>query len=118
MAYKRNKQQIKQTHLFPMNLVPFSSPHLELIEWEDISVCDVTWSDKSDIESWYDDAADAIVEQVGFLLYEDDKNVLLGSSIIESMELFGEVTKIPKAVIKNRVILTAGVASQQKAQEP
>jgi len=77
----------------------------ELIVWEDISVCPETWASGSDIERWHDDVSDALVEQVGYVLYEDDHLMIISESFIEAMELYGTVTKIPKSVIRKRVKL-------------
>jgi hypothetical protein len=88
-----------------MQINGFSSLSPELIVWEDISVCDNTWADDSDLDKWFDDASDALVEQVGYVLYEDDRVVIMAESFIEAMELYGNVTKIPKSVIRKRTKL-------------
>lgn len=88
-----------------MQIKNFSDLTPELIEWEDIAAPDETWPSAKDVEDWYADSADGFVEQVGFVIYEDDHNIIFADSYIESMELFGNVTKIPKSVIRKRIPL-------------
>lgn len=88
-----------------MQINPFSSLTPELVVWEDISECDETWADESDIQHWLNDSSDAYVEQLGFVIAEDDKNLIFANSYIESMELFGNVHKIPKSIIISRTKL-------------
>lgn len=78
----------------------------ELIIWEDISECDETWASDSDLQNWLSDSSDAHVEQIGFVIAEDEKNLILANSFIESMGLYGNVHKIPKSVIISRIKLS------------
>lgn len=88
-----------------MQIQSFSKLAPELIEWEDISQADETWIGADGIASWFSDRGDCFVDQIGFVLYEDDHCLLIADSYIESMELYGNVTKIPKSVIRKRVKL-------------
>jgi hypothetical protein len=80
----------------------FSNLKAEHIVWEDISEMTDSWAGQVDVEVWYKDQGEALVEQIGFVIFEDKHNVLVASSYIESMELYGGVHKIPKAVIRSR----------------
>lgn len=88
-----------------MTLKGFSDLLPELFIWEDISVCDETWANDDDITRWFEDSGNALVEQVGFVVYEDNDNVVICESFIEAMELYGNVTKVPKSVIRKRIKL-------------
>jgi hypothetical protein len=74
----------------------------EIIVWEDISQCPETWASESDLETWLADGADAYVEQLGFVIFENDHLVVITESFIESMGLFGNCVKIPKNCIISR----------------
>ncbi len=83
----------------------------ELIVWEDISACDQTWASEADLHTWLSDSSDAHVEQVGFVVAEDERNLIICDSYIESMGLFGNTNKIPKSVIISRTSLVSPVTS-------
>jgi hypothetical protein len=80
----------------------FSKLKLEVIIWEDISQAPETWSSAGDIELWYKDEAECLVDQVGYVIFEDNNNLLIADSYIESQQAYGNVHKIPKAVIRSR----------------
>lgn len=88
-----------------MKLKNFSDLAPELIVWEDIIEHSDTWASEDSIQEFLLDKADAHVEQVGFVLAEDDKWLLLVSSYAEADETYSNVIKIPKAVIINRKTL-------------
>lgn len=90
-----------------MEVKGFSELHPEVIVWEDITQNPETWPSGADIRDWLADAADAFVEQVGYVLYEDDKILVIADSYIESLEVYGNVHKIPKSVIRERRALQA-----------
>lgn len=74
----------------------------EIIVWEDISQCPETWASEADLAIWLEDAAQAHVEQLGFVIFEDEKLIVITDSVIESMGLFGNCAKIPKNCIISR----------------
>lgn len=82
----------------------FSNPKIENITWEDISQLPENWATATEIGDWW--AREALVNHVGFVIFEDDHNLLIADSYIESLELFGNVHKIPKSVIRSRVRLS------------
>ena len=88
---------------------------LWLISWEDITSSTETWSSAEDIKQWYLDAAEGLVDQVGYIIFEDKNNILLSDSYIDSLELYGNVHKIPKSVIRSRVKLTREVQVRWKS---
>lgn len=73
--------------------------------WEDIAQQDETWSKIDSIQDWLRDKADSTVETTGYVIAEDDRNIIIAQEFIESDELFGNVSKIPKAIILKRVKL-------------
>lgn len=77
----------------------------ELIVWEDICQHTASWPDASDLTEWYSDVADAHVEQVGFVIAEDKKNIIIADSVVECDSTYSNVMKIPKSVILKRVPL-------------
>ena len=79
---------------------------LWLITWEDITSLNETWASAQEIREWYADKADGLVDQVGYIIFEDSYNIILADSYIDSVELYGNVNKIPKSVIRSRVKLT------------
>ena len=89
-----------------MKFKNISDIYPELITWEDISQCPETWSGEAEVQKWLKDVADAHVEQVGFVIAEDARVVIMTDGLIESMELYGNVTKIPKSNILKRVRLS------------
>lgn len=78
----------------------------EIIVWEDISQCPETWAEQSELEDWLSDVADAHVEQIGYIVFETEKLIVVADSFIESMGLFGNCTKIPKSCIISRTKIT------------
>jgi hypothetical protein len=89
-----------------MKLKNFSDLTPELIVWEDIIEHSDTWASEDSIQEFLLDKADAHVEQVGFVLAEDDRWLLLASSYAEADETYSNVIKIPKTVIISRIQLT------------
>lgn len=85
---------------------PFSNLEIEKITWEDISQSPESWASASEVEDWYEDAGEALVDHAGFVIFEDNHNLLIADSYIESLELFGNVHKIPKSVIRSRTRLS------------
>lgn len=85
-----------------MKLKNFSDLTPELIVWEDIIEHSDTWASEGSIQEFLLDKADAHVEQVGFVLAEDDRWLLLVSSYAEADETYSNVIKIPKSVILSR----------------
>ncbi len=83
----------------------FSDLSPELIVWEDIACCVETWPSIEEVQTWLSDKADVFVEQVGFVIAEDEKNIVFADSFMESNEVFGNVHKIPKSVLRKRVKL-------------
>jgi len=83
----------------------FSDLYPELVVWEDICECGETWASAEDVQAFYSDIADAHIEQVGFVIAEDERNILLAESFCESDQTFGRVNKIPKSVLRKRVKL-------------
>lgn len=89
-----------------MILKNFSDLTPELIVWEDINQCNETWASATDIQTWLGDVADCHVEHIGYIIAEDEKYIIITDSCIESSEIYGNVTKIPKGVILSRKKLT------------
>lgn len=85
-----------------MKLRNFSDLTPEHIVWEDIIEHSDTWASENSIQEFLLDKADAHVEQVGFVLAEDEKWLLMVSSYAEADETYSNVIKIPKAVIISR----------------
>lgn len=85
-----------------MKLKNFSDLSPEYIVWEDIIEHSDTWSTAESIQEFLEDKADAHVEQVGFVIAENDKWLLMASSYSEADETYSNVIKIPKAVIISR----------------
>lgn len=75
---------------------------LEEITWEDISQMEESWASEGEIEHWYLDRAEALVTHAGYVIFEDSRNIIFVSSYIESLEIYGNVHKIPKSVIRSR----------------
>lgn len=86
----------------------FSELVPEEVVWEDISQMDESWASEGQVSHWYGDAAEALVTMLGYVIFEDSNNILLAGSYIESLELYGNVHKIPKAVIRSRHRLPTG----------
>jgi hypothetical protein len=83
----------------------FSELIPECIVWEDIAQFDETWGQAPGIQAWLKDKAQSHVETVGYVIAEDDDNIVIAGEFIESDEMYGNVSKIPKSVIRRRVKL-------------
>ncbi len=78
------------------------------IEWADAISSGSVWIEKSALEGWIDNT-EWIVKQVGWLLKETDKFILIASQLKPSdwftEEQYGHIQKIPKTWIRKRKVL-------------
>lgn len=82
-----------------------SDLELELIVWADVIEHEETWASLDEIQEWLKDDAHFIVEQPGYVIAEDAECIVLASCFVESAEVFSNVHKIPKGLIKRRAKL-------------
>lgn len=80
---------------------------LEYIEWEDVTSSGSAWYEKDEMEEWGDSANQAfVVRQVGFVLKETDRYILLCSHYHPHTEIvheqFGHLQKILKSLVIKR----------------
>jgi len=78
------------------------------IEWADAISSGCVWINKDELEDWLD-TSEWIVKQVGFVLKETDKYILLASHYkLEDkwgVEQYGHLQKIPKGWIRKIKVL-------------
>lgn len=73
---------------------------LVFCEWEDIVSSDTNWRDLDDAIHWVD-SENGIVNQVGFMLENNDDYLILMDSFFSEGDTVGAITRIPKAVVKS-----------------
>lgn len=81
--------------------------NLEYIEWEDVTASGSQWFERAEADKWKEDANQAfVVKQVGFILSETDRYILLCSHYHPETEIvpeqYGHLQKILKSLIIKR----------------
>lgn len=73
---------------------------IALVIWTDIT-SKSGWHTQSQLDKFTTDDIENEVQQVGFVLEEDENQIVLLDSYFTSKETFGSATKIPKGCIKS-----------------
>lgn len=77
---------------------------IAIVTWVDIVATDTNWRDKEDAHEWAD-AELGIVNQVGYLIYQDIEYILLADSFFPCSTTVGSVTKIPMGTVRDIKII-------------
>lgn len=86
-----------------MKLNNFRDLKPELIIWEDVTDSSDAWNDEKDVQEWLSDEGEGLCETLGFVIGEDDKSLVIASTIMESAKVYSVVTKIPKSLVQQRL---------------
>jgi hypothetical protein len=93
-----------QTNTEEQNVKPMKYAPV-LIVWKDITTKH-GWINQDELDEFVMDNKENIVQQTGFLYEEDESQVVMVDSFFEALDLFGNVTKIPKENIIELTKLT------------
>lgn len=73
---------------------------IAIVVWEDIVATDNNWRTEDDGIHW-SDSESGLVSQVGYLLDQDDKYIVLMDSFFQEGDMIGSVTRIPLVTVKS-----------------
>lgn len=84
---------------------------LVYLKWEDVTSSGSSWYEQDEVDQWADNNVEAfIVEQVGFIIKETDRYILLCSHYHPETAIvpaqYGHLQKILKSLILKRKNLT------------
>jgi hypothetical protein len=69
-----------------------------LIEWKDI-VYDAGWHTQKQFDDWVTNGKHQVVKQLGFLLEDEDNQLVIVDSYFEDRSAYGTIHKIPKGCV-------------------
>lgn len=75
-----------------------------LIKWSDIESNSNSWQTIDEAIEFHEELT--IIEQVGYIIYEDEKSIIITDSVCEKLELIGNSTRIPKGNVLEIINLT------------
>ncbi len=73
---------------------------IAMVVWEDVVASDQNWRTEDDGIDWSDNES-GLVNQVGYLLDQDEKYILLVDSFFPESDTIGALTRIPISLVRS-----------------
>jgi hypothetical protein len=77
---------------------------IAIVIWEDVVASDQNWRSEDEGIDWSDNEP-GLVNQVGYLLDQDEKYILLMDSFFACSDTIGSLTRIPVSLVRSIKII-------------